>query len=364
MVDPFYALGVVGSRAPRLSTGTRRCTAVHSTPAGRVRGARRAATVERVSRFSFDDPRLTQLRADQDGMVAQRQLRTLGAAPHDVKRMLRRRDLSRTCYPGVYVDHTGQLTRRQREWGAVLGAWPAVLAGESALGQSTGVVHIAIAHGRKVRAQPGVVVRSIVDLDDRAQWNRSPPKVRLEHAVIDAMSEKIAADDVAGAFAALCRLAHSRRTTADRILEVLATRDRVAGRRIIEGMLTDLRDGVCSVLERGYRHRVARPHGLPPARRQHASRATGRRTYQDVCYPAFDLIVEMDGLAFHESAQARDGDALRDLAELATSAARTARVTYGLVFTHTCQTAWWIAQILQSGGWQGTFTPCPSCPPA
>lgn len=72
------------------------------------------------------------------------------------------------------------------------------------------------------------------------------------------------------------RLAHSRRSTADRILDALATRDRVSGRRTIEGMLTDLRDGVCSVLERGYRYRVARPHGLPPARRQHASRATGR----------------------------------------------------------------------------------------
>ena len=35
-------------------------------------------------------------------------------------------------FPGVYVDHTGRASWIQRAWGAVLYAWPAALAGESA----------------------------------------------------------------------------------------------------------------------------------------------------------------------------------------------------------------------------------------
>lgn len=104
-------------------------------------------------------------------------------------------------------------------------------------------------------------------------------------------------------------------------------------------MLTDAREGICSVLERGYRDRVERPHGLPIAARQRMSTATGSRTHQDVCYREYSLVVELDGHIFHRSAASRDADAGRDLAELAASGAPTARVTYGLVFRTSCQTA-------------------------
>src|SRR6478735_11003645 len=68
----------------------------------------------------------------QSGVVARRQLLASGALPHDIARLVRRRSLTRV-HPGVYVDHTGAPTWRQRAWAACLYHWPAALAGPSAL---------------------------------------------------------------------------------------------------------------------------------------------------------------------------------------------------------------------------------------
>ena len=77
----------------------------------------------------------------QDGMVSRRQLLAAGGRPHDLDRMLRRRELSRIL-PGVFVDHTGVPTWHQRAWCGVLFHEPAALAGASALRAAFGgVVH-------------------------------------------------------------------------------------------------------------------------------------------------------------------------------------------------------------------------------
>ena len=129
-------------------------------------------------------------------------------------------------------------------------------------------------------------------------------------------------------------------------------------------MLADLRDGACSVLERGYLHRVERAHGLPRGERQTRSIATGRSTYQDVRYRRQRVIVELDGRAFHDAPKDRDRDALRDLAELSGSGLVTTRVTYGLVFGDAYRTARLIAQLLRGRGWTGRPRSCPNCRPA
>ena len=69
---------------------------------------------------------------DQAGIIARRQALRGGLTSNDVRRRLRRREWV-VVHPGVYVDHTGQLTWLQRAWAAVLYAWPAALCGESAL---------------------------------------------------------------------------------------------------------------------------------------------------------------------------------------------------------------------------------------
>lgn len=308
----------------------------------------------------IDHRHLDYLRHVQAGVIARRQLIEAGLARHDVARLLRR-DLTRV-WPGVYVDHNGPLTRTQREWAAVLAAWPAALCGESALPRlSPPQMHVAIGLHRKLIPFPGSVLHPTAHLDSRVDWRAAPPRMRPQEAVVDVMSARITAGDVAGAYAALAHACFAA-TSVDRVARVLETRRRVPGRRLIQGMLDDLRTGASSVLERGYLTRVERPHGLPRPARQRVSLATGRRTDQDVHYEDFGLVVELDGRAIHDSPEAWDADAGRDLAELAASGAVTARVTYGLVFGDGCRTAGRIGQILRGRGWAGTVRRCPSCP--
>lgn len=316
-----------------------------------------------AARFELADPAPRRLLGRQDGIAARTQLLDLGAGRGDVRRLLRRGALHRV-WPGVYADHNGPLTRRQREWVAVLAAWPAALTGPTVLPEPPHLpVHIAVAHGRKVDVPPWVNLQRIVDLDARIVPHSHPPRIRLEHALVDTMVERVRADDVAGAFAELARATYGGRTGPDRILTALAERARVPGRATVRDLVTDHRDGACSVLERGYLHRVERAHGLPRPWRQRTSLATGRRTATDVEHPEYGVIIELDGRAHHDSPAAWDNDARRDIAELAMRDAVTVRVTYGLVYDDACRTAAWIAAILQRRGWPGEFRRCSQCPP-
>lgn len=300
----------------------------------------------------------------QDGVISRRQVLDAGGTDSDIARMLRRRDLN-DVHRGVYVNHTGHLTLRQRHWAAVLAFWPAALAHASALHDPpTTVVHVAVGPGRNLRPLPQIVLHRTPDFELRAELDRSPPAIRLEHALIDVVSGQLRNRNVAAAFAVQARVCTSRRTTPQRILQVLATRQRVCGRGTLEAMLADLRDGACSVLERGYLRRVERAHGLPKGERQTPSTATGRLTYRDVHYRAQGVVVELDGRAFHDAPRDRDRDALRDLAELSRADLVTTRVTYGLVFGDACRTAVLIGELLRRRGWTPRMRTCPECRPA
>ena len=314
-------------------------------------------------RFDLSDPDLDHLlRWVQQGVVSRRQIEDFGGKESDIRRMVRRRELA-PVHPGVYVTHTGSLSRRQREWVAVLTAWPAALTNDSALPRPMSTaIHIAVHLGRDVKVPRFVVPHRTANLDELVDWRAGPPTVQLDHALINVMSSQVKRDDVAAAYAALTANVFTRLTTPESLLNALEARPRVAARSTIVGLIEDLRDGLCSVLERGYVYRVERPHGLPRGRRQARSHAAGKPTDHDVRYDRYGVIVELDGRAFHDSARARDVDAGRDLAELATAERLTARVTYGLVFREQCHTARWIAQILRRQGWRGEFRRCPRCP--
>lgn len=239
------------------------------------------------------DDGLAELLERQSGGVARRQLLALGLRPHDVKRLLRRRSLARV-HPGVFVEHTGPLTGRQRAWAAVLALWPAALCAESALDEyaaGAALIHVAVARDRRPVAPPGVRVHRISRFDQRVQWNRSPPRIRYEDAVLEVADR---ADSEFAAFEVLAEACRSRRTTPCRLAETLAGRARLHRRAWLSAVLADLADGSVSVLEQRYQRAVERAHRLPRAQRQVRARASVGIVYRDAEYPC-GLLVELDG---------------------------------------------------------------------
>lgn len=305
---------------------------------------------------------LARLLRDQDGVVARRQLAACGLADHDVRRLVRRRELS-SVLPGVFLDHTGTPTWLQSAWAAVLSCEVAALAGHSALRAVEGPgsrrdqpMHVVIPWQRRTRSITGARVERRRHFDDLVLHGAHPPRLRYEEAVIDVAA---GADTDLTALDEISRAVQGRRTTADRLVRRLQARRRLRRRAWLFSVLADVAAGSCSVLEHGYLTKVERAHGLPRAGRQVRDRVGDGWIYRDVEYEV-GLVVELDGRLHHDTARARDRDMDRDL-ETATTGRRTVRLSYGQVFDRPCWTAGRLASLLAAYGWRGLTTRCPAC---
>ncbi|GED96509.1 type IV toxin-antitoxin system AbiEi family antitoxin domain-containing protein [Gordonia crocea] len=254
--------------------------------------------------------RLAQTLVHQDGVITRRQAIDCGVSEASLRTKLRRREWVRV-HEGVYLTHTGTPTWHQRAWAAVLGLPRAALSHQSALAAvglraraAAGPIHLAVGRKRFAPRRDGVVVHRYSALDDRVSWNARPPRVRVEHAVLDVAAESSAELDVV---ACLSDAVGARVTTAVRLGAALSTRERFKYRAFVARVLADIADGSCSVLERGYLTRVERAHGLPKPRRQ-APTIVGRRGFRDVEYDRWGLVVELDGRFAHDDARSRDRD--------------------------------------------------------
>ena len=300
---------------------------------------------------------------DQAGVISRQQALAIGMYPHDIRKMLRRKEWA-PVHHGVYVAHTGPLTWPQRAWAGVLYAAPAALCLESALraAESPGqhprdeqaVIQVAVCLRRATLTEPhGVRIYRLAHLEDRVLWNVGPPRLKYDEAALDVACRAASELD---AIAVLANACQSRRTTARRLLESLDCRQRIRGRRWLRAVLLDIADGTCSVLEHGYLDRVERPHGLPKATRQQRCATSVGVCYRDTEY-AGRLVIELDGRIYHDSAAARDADFERDL-DAAVDGRATVRLSYGQVFGRACQTAAKITRILQLHGIAVDGHPC------
>lgn len=310
---------------------------------------------------------LAALICDQDGVVTRKQVIEHGGKPADIERRLRRREWVRLL-PGVFLDHTGEPTWQQRAWAGVLYYAPAALAERSALRAESGPgwrrhddsapIRIIVDEDRNVVRHSGYAVRRTTRLDDKVQWNRSPPRLRTEEALLDLAGA--AATDL-DAVAILTDACQSRWTTAQRLVEALDHRTRLRRRRWLREVLRDIHAGTCSVLEHGYLTRVERPHGLPEGARQAPARSSGRTVFRDVDYAPFPMLVELDGRPWHDGATQRDRDLDRDL-EAAVDGRLTVRLGWGQVYDRPCLTAGRVGRLLVTRGWQGPIVRCgPAC---
>lgn len=307
--------------------------------------------------------RLATLLHDQDGVVCRRQVRALGVGDPEIRRWVRRRELA-VVHPGVYVAHTGPLTWHQRAWAAVLHAWPAALAGPSALraadgpgrvGEEAEAVHVAVDRSRSLVEPPGVRIVRTYGLRHRALWNTNPPRMRYEEAALDLA---LAAEDELDMIATLARAVQKRHTTAARLADTLGNRTRAPRRDLVRGVLEDVAHGTCSVLEHGYLTRVERAHGMLAAERQQRGTCSLGVVYRDAAYGG--LIVELDGRLFHDTVAQRDADVERDL-DAALDGRETVRLSWGQVFGRPCSTADKVSRLLVARGWPAA-RPCgPGC---
>ena len=296
---------------------------------------------------------------EQSGVIARAQAQANGLSEADIRRLLRRREWVKV-HPGVYVNHTGELTWLQRAWAGVLFAWPAALSHESALRAADGpgkhkeaVIHVAVTRDRRIAPPPDVRIHRTTHLHSRTHWNLGPPRVRYEDAALDvaiASTSDLAALDV------VASAVQGRRTTAARMHTRLDARMRTPRRAWLEGVLRDVATGACSVLEHGYLNRVERAHGLGDPRRQVFDRMGAGSVYRDVRYPC-GLVVELDGRLFHDTTEQRDRDLDRDL-DAAAEGSQTLRLSYGQVFDRACWTASRVGRVLRLHGWAGTPLPC------
>ncbi len=305
----------------------------------------------------------------QSGVIARRQVLASGLDDDDIERMLRRREWSRV-HPGVYVDHTGEPTWIERAWAATLFHWPAALAGPSALrvhgvrsaggvlsSVSTELIHVVVAHDRRVWAPAGVLLTRRRRFDDRVQLHLSPPRLRIDEALLDVAAT---CRDEASAVAVLADACQDGRTTPARLRLTLLSRGRLRHRQTLLAVVDDAADGALSVFERRYLNQVERRHGLPAARRQVRVVTRGGVTYRDVEYTDFATVVELDGRLAHAGSRRWWDDLDRDI-ESAISGQVTVRLGWGHVL-EPCRTAAQLGRLLRSRGWAGSPAPCrPGC---
>lgn len=300
----------------------------------------------------------------QDGVLSYRQLTAAGLADHDIRRRVRRRELVR-LHPQVYIDHTGQPTWRQRAWAAVLAVGPAALCDVSALHayeeskrwiDPGDHIHVAINADRRVAEPDGVKVHRR-PLEGRVAWHLSPPRLKLEEAIIDVAARQVRDLD---AVAVLAHAVGSGRTTAERLIHTLDARHRVKRGVWMRRVLIDIGGGSWSVLEHAYLTTVERPHHLPASRRQVRHVGAHRVAYRDAVLPGM-TIIELDGRTFHSSIEQRSIDLDRDL-EAAVDGHVTVRLGWRQVIDRPCATAAQLGTLLRMRGWSGHAAPCsPRC---
>ncbi len=315
--------------------------------------------------------KLSRLMRDQAGVVSRRQVVAAGYDDNDIERWIRRRQWARV-HPGVYVDHTGELSWLQEAWAAVLFHWPAALSHDSAL-VPTGsdrmaqlqprgpgeLIHVAIDRSRRGVELRGIRLHRVPLLDEKTLWNLGPPRMRPEEAVLLAAGSRDRPTDALAVIADACQ---SGRTTPARLIATMGSSRRMRHGAWLRAVLQDVAQGVRSVLEHGYLTRVERAHGLPRARRQAPGRVEGTGSvYRDVEYPAYRTIVELDGRLGHEEAHDRWADLERDV-DAQVNGSTTLRLSWSQVFASPCRTARAVARVLAARGWDGGARPCgPEC---
>jgi hypothetical protein len=315
----------------------------------------------------FPLPGVEALSNRQNGVISRPQLIELGMTDGQIRNQIAasRWQLAEPLMEGVYVTHTGPLTCLTRCWAFLLYAGTGAALGLETAEWSWGLrdeppdkVHIMVPGTRRIVTQKGLRVHIRSDLAARRHPAREPAVTRLDDTVVDLVDDSTTAER---AIDVLMRACQKRLTTAGRLRQTADKRKKMKRRRLLHEVLSEVSDGVLSMLERNYRRDVEIAHGLPRGVRNRGEGVAGRRRYRDVRYKKFGVVVELDGQAAHP-AHDQDRDDIRDNELLETEGSRTLRYGWKPVAGRACATAAQVGRVLNQGGWTGSPRPCgPDC---
>jgi len=298
----------------------------------------------------------------QDGVVSRRQLSAAGVSRARVRAHL---DAGRwqRARPGVYATFTGPLPPRARVWAAILATGPEAAAGPLTTLWLAGVLDrppsrldVVIPERRRVRPCVDVAVRRRCGFAEAVHPVASPPRMRLEEALLDACAVQQRPEAVVDL---VLRAVQRRTTTAARVTAAVHVRSRLTWRALLLDLLSDVEEGVLSALERRWLRDVARPHRLPAARLNAAEADGRRRVYRDVRFEGWPLVVELDGRTAHPDEE-RFRDRRRDN-RVTVTGRRTLRYGWHDLVQDPCAVAAEVAAVLRLLGRPADPVRCGRC---
>jgi hypothetical protein len=303
----------------------------------------------------------------QAGAASRRQALDAGLT----RKMVGRRLVSgrwRLLQRGAYATFSGPAPRDTELWAALLRAGPGATLSHHTAAELHGLIdrpgeqiHVTVPTARNPARYgkiPGVIVHRSSRIGLARHPALAPPRTRVEETVLDLVET---ARDFDEAFAWICRAVGRRRTTVPLLRAAVAARKKMRWRTELTAALSDVAEGVHSLLEYRYVTRVERAHGLPRATRQ-ARRSHGARvTYIDNLYSEYDVCVEVDGTTTHP-VEERWNDIRRDNTNTAHGTA-TFRFGWPEITQHRCRSAIQVGDSLRDRGWPGSLRRCsPGCP--
>ena len=310
--------------------------------------------------------RVGAIAANQAGVCTTAQARSAGL-PDDAIRRLLASGRWTSLHRGVHLTNRGPAGLKERIWGAHLALGPGGVLGGTTAARYWGLADEDLAADEPItmvmpdgcsRQARGVRVTRVPLPAALAHPVRVPPVLSIEHTVLTAVADARTDAAAVDAIQRACRL---RLTTPDRLLAAAAARPRLRRRSLLNQVCAEVSDGVTSELEKRYRNRVARAHGLPPARTQVPSATGVRRVYRDVLYDPYGVIVELDGRLGHEQESEVLRDQGRDNHATLTGRA-TLRFGWLAIAGSPCLVAVQVDELLHVRGWTGAIHPCsPSC---
>lgn len=206
-------------------------------------------------------------------------------------------------HPGLFIGHSGPVTRAQLRWIAVLGGGPgaalcAATAAELAglTGFETPAVHVSIPAEREGPQLSGVRYHRSRNHAQAVEARRLPPRVGLAHALIamaaTARTESRAHDILTSAV-------QQRLIRTDALRDVLDAKRNVRGRALMRETLLDIDDGAQSLNEVAML-KVIRKNGLPVPDLQLLAATERRRASIDGGWPQYAVCFEIDGVGHFE----------------------------------------------------------------